>query len=47
MTTPETMTDAIEFDEAKAEAFSDGFVAALNASSIAPPTRRPDASASR
>jgi hypothetical protein len=30
MTAPETKTDTIEFDEAKAEAFSDRFVAALN-----------------
>jgi 2-polyprenyl-3-methyl-5-hydroxy-6-metoxy-1,4-benzoquinol methylase len=34
MTTPETTTDKIEFDETKAEAFSDRFVAALNASSL-------------
>jgi len=34
MTTPETKTDKVEFDETKAEAFSDRFVAALNASSL-------------
>jgi 2-polyprenyl-3-methyl-5-hydroxy-6-metoxy-1,4-benzoquinol methylase len=34
MTTPGTKTDKNEFDEAKAEAFSDRFVAALNASSL-------------
>jgi 2-polyprenyl-3-methyl-5-hydroxy-6-metoxy-1,4-benzoquinol methylase len=34
MTTSEKNIDEIEFDEAKAEAFSDRFVAALNASSL-------------
>ena len=34
MTTPETKTDKIEFDETKAAAFADRFVAGLNASSL-------------
>jgi hypothetical protein len=34
MATPEMTTDAMEFDEAKAEAFSERFIAALNASSL-------------
>jgi 2-polyprenyl-3-methyl-5-hydroxy-6-metoxy-1,4-benzoquinol methylase len=34
MAAPETMTDAIEFDETKANAFADRFIDALNASSL-------------
>jgi hypothetical protein len=34
MTTPETSTDTIQLDEAKAEAFAERFVAGLNASSL-------------
>jgi 2-polyprenyl-3-methyl-5-hydroxy-6-metoxy-1,4-benzoquinol methylase len=34
MSTPETKPDTVEFDDAKAEAFSDRFIAALNGSSL-------------
>ena len=34
MTTPETSADTSRFDEAKAEAFAERFVAALNTSSL-------------